>query len=221
AAPGARELVTMVKIWELTQRKSARGRRRAYDLVVLDAPATGHALGMLDSPRTFGAIARVGPIAAQTGRLRALLEDPTRSDYLAVAHGSELAVTETLELQERLNEQIGRGLCSVVVNGVLPQRFSPSELDRLSALGRRGDTSAQSTARSSRASGQGAKRSRATVRSAISAAHAVSDRARSQQNQIARLRRRGFDVTGVPFQFSAGLDLDAIRRIAGHLDRRL
>ena len=65
AAPGAKELVSMVKIWELTQHRRARARR-SYELVVLDAPATGHALGMLESPRTFGAIARVGPVAAQT-----------------------------------------------------------------------------------------------------------------------------------------------------------
>ncbi len=220
AAPGARELVTMVKVWELTQRKDSRGRRRGYDLVVLDAPATGHALGMLDSPRTFGAIARVGPIAAQTDRLGQLLEDPARSDYLAVAHGSELAVTETLELQQRLSEQMGRDLRAVLVNGILPQRFSPDELDRLTALGRR-DASSERSATSSKASGRSTDRVAATIRSAASAAQAVSDRARSQQNQIARLRRRGFGVIGVPFQFSAGLDLAAIRRIAGHLDRRL
>src|ERR1700759_56922 len=178
AAPGARELVTMVKIWELTQRTSKRGggRRRAYDLVVLDAPATGHALGMLDSPRTFGAIARVGPIAAQTERLGQLLEDQARSDYLAVAHGSELAVTETLELQQQLSEQLGRGLHSVFVNSVLPQRFSPDELKRLTALGRpdasgRRDASPKRSATSSKASSRAFT---ATIRSAASAAHAVS-----------------------------------------------
>src|SRR5437588_8758921 len=82
AAPGARELVSMVKIWEL-----AHGSRRAaaYDLVVLDAPATGHALGMLQSPATFGAIARVGPVARQTQRGRELLADPARPAYTAGA----------------------------------------------------------------------------------------------------------------------------------------
>src|ERR1700693_2501231 len=65
AAPGAKELISMVKIWELTQGRRWRGRGRGYDLVVLDAPATGHALGLLGSPGTFGRIARVGPIASQ------------------------------------------------------------------------------------------------------------------------------------------------------------
>ena len=88
----------MVKIWELTQGERWRRRAAGYDLVVLDGPATGHALGMLHSPRTFGAIARVGPIAGQAKQVRELLEDPDRSGYLAVAQGTEMAVTETLEL---------------------------------------------------------------------------------------------------------------------------
>jgi anion-transporting ArsA/GET3 family ATPase len=204
AAPGAKELVSMVKIWELTQGRRRRGRTRSggYDLVVLDAPATGHALGMLDSPRTFGAIARVGPIAGQAERLRELLQDATRSSYLAVAQATEMAITETLELQQKLGEQLDRELDAIVVNGVLPQRFSAPELRQIAALG---DSPATST----------------TARSAIAAAQAVSERARFQHNQLARLRRRHFDVIGVPFQFTAELDLDAVRRIAEQLKRKL
>jgi anion-transporting ArsA/GET3 family ATPase len=204
AAPGAKELVSMVKIWELTQGRRRRGRAGSggYDLVVLDAPATGHALGLLDSPRTFGAIARVGPIAGQAERLRELLQDPARSSYLAVAQGTEMAITETLELQEKLGEQLGRELHAVVVNGMLPQRFSAPELRQVTALE---DSSATSN----------------TVHSAVAAARAVSERARFQHNQLARLRRRHFEVIGVPFQFTAELDLDAVRHIAEQLKRKL
>ena len=91
AAPGAKELISMVKIWELTQSKRWHGRAVGYDLVLLDAPATGHALGMLQSPRTFRAIARVGPIAAQAQQVQALLQDPRRCGYLGVAQGTDLA----------------------------------------------------------------------------------------------------------------------------------
>jgi anion-transporting ArsA/GET3 family ATPase len=238
AAPGAKELVSMVKIWELTQGKRWRGHGRGYDLVVLDAPATGHALGMLDSPRTFGAIARVGPIAGQAQRLRELLEDPTRSGYLAIAQGTEMAITETLELQDRLHRQLGRDLHAVVVNGVLPQRFSAPELARLTLLasenhkgsgGPTEETTPRSTANVERAgegSARGRKGARAAAntpdeltRSAVVAAHAAHDRARFQHNQLARLRRRKFDVLRVPFQFTAELDLPAIRRIAQQLKR--
>jgi anion-transporting ArsA/GET3 family ATPase len=198
AAPGAKELVSMVKIWELTQGERWR-RRDGYDLVVLDGPATGHALGMLHSPQTFGTIARVGPIAGQAKQVQALLENPARSSYLAVAQGTEMAVTETLELTDGLRKDLGRELELVVVNGVLPQRFSSAELEQISSLNGH-DT---------------------VVRSAALAARAVHDRARFQHNQLARLRRRHFEVLGVPFVFTAALDLPAMRRIAGHLGRSL
>jgi anion-transporting ArsA/GET3 family ATPase len=242
AAPGAKELVSMVKIWELTQGKRWRGRGRGYDLVVLDAPATGHALGMLHSPRTFGAIARVGPIAGQAQRLRELLEDPARSGYLAIAQGTEMAITETLELQDRLHRQLGRDLHAVVVNGVLPQRFSAPELARLALLapasenhkgsdGPTGEPTPRSKAKAQRA-GDGSARGRKAApaaastpdeltRSAVVAARAAHDRARFQHNQLARLRRRKFDVLRVPFQFTAELDLPAIRRIAQQLKRTM
>jgi anion-transporting ArsA/GET3 family ATPase len=211
AAPGAKELISMVKIWELTRgnrwRGRERGRRRGYDLVVLDAPATGHALGMLGSPSTFGRIARVGPIASQAERLRALLEDPARSSYFAVAQATEMAISETLELQERLRERLGRELDAVVVNGVLPQRFSNGELRALAPL---------------RDNSGGPATTASTVRrSALLAARAVSERARFQRNQLARLRRRSFAVIAVPFQFTAELDLASVQRIAAHLGRTI
>ncbi len=89
----------MVKVLELTENEERPGRKRkgaAYDVVILDAPATGHALALLSSPRTFAGLARVGPIAAQTRSVSDLLEDPERSAYVAVAQGTEMAVAETL-----------------------------------------------------------------------------------------------------------------------------
>ncbi len=222
AAPGAKELISMVKIWELTSAKRWRGRGRGYDLVVLDAPATGHALGMLGSPGTFGRIARVGPIATQAERVRTLLEDPARSGYLAVAQGTEMAITETLELQAKLREQVGRELDAVVVNGVLPQRFSAPELRLLAPLGERSGQAENGARHVAAPSAGDADGSTVAIRrSALSAAHAVSDRARFQRNQLARLRRRSFRVIAVPFQFTAELDLPSVRRIAAHLHRTL
>ena len=216
AAPGAKELVSMVKIWELTQSRRWHGRAFGYDLVVLDAPATGHALGMLQSPRTFGAIARVGPIAAQARQVQALLKDPARCGYLAVAQGTEMAVTETVELDAGLRRELDRRLHAVIVNAVLPQRFTAAELARLAQLSD-GVRARQARARASGHQGT----SDSLTRSATLAAHAVHQRARYQHNQIARLRRRRFQVVSIPFQFGSELDLPALTRIAGHLARRL
>src|SRR5437879_5830093 len=81
-------------------------------------PATGERLGMLESPMTCGSSPRVGPVAAHTERVRALLADPARTGYLAVAAPSQTAVTDVLEAQRGLHERLGRGLDAVVVNGL-------------------------------------------------------------------------------------------------------
>jgi anion-transporting ArsA/GET3 family ATPase len=197
AAPGAKELVSMVKVWELTESKRRRGESRGYDLVVLDAPATGHALGMLESPMTFGAMPRVGPVADQTGRVRALLRDPARTSYVAVAQPTEMAVTEVLELQRGVHRLLGRELDIVIVNGVLPRRFSERELELAE------------------------QPHDPIARSAAKAARTVHDRARVQHNQLARLRRRRLPLLTVPFKFRAELDLEALSDIAEHLGRKL
>lgn len=209
AAPGAKEMVSMVKVWELTQSERWQRRAAGYDLVVLDAPATGHALGMLRSPYTFGAIARVGPIHRQSREVSALLEDPQRTSFVAVALGTEMAVTEVIEIEQGLQERLGRGLAGVVVNGLLPQRFTAEELRLIAAAAPNGRP-------------RGGAGGDDTVRAAaVAAARTVHDRARFQHNQVARLRRQSFEVLGVPFVWGGELDLPAVQRVADQLARRL
>ena len=79
ATPGLRELVTIGKIWELTlDQRKVKGARN-YDLVIVDAPATGHGVGFLQTPRTFANVARVGPIASQAETLDRSLTDHRRT----------------------------------------------------------------------------------------------------------------------------------------------
>lgn len=218
AAPGAKELVTMVKVWKLT-RGEGRRTRGGHDLVVLDAPATGHALGMLGSPQTFGTIARVGPIAGQTRQVRELLESPARTAYMAVALGTEMAVTEALEIQRGLRRQLGRDLATVVVNALLPLRFTGAELERIAALSEDVTPRAGEQDATELDTDDATRRTVAT--SALRAARAVHDRARLQHNQVARLRRRSFDVVGVPFVWGADMDLAGVSGIAKRLARKL
>jgi len=219
AAPGAKELVSMVKIWELTQAKRWHRRASGYDLVVVDAPASGHAIGMLRSPHTFGAIARVGPIASQSKKLQELLEDPARTAYLAVALGTEMAVTEALELEDDLRTQLNQGLAAVIVNGLLPQRFTAAELQRIAALN--GELIPAGVQQRAARPGDGPVGEDALRRSAVRAARGVHERARLQRNELARLRRRSFTVVNVPFVWDAQLELPAIRALAQRLGRKL
>lgn len=196
AAPGARELVTMTKAWELAQADRWDRKARGYDLVIVDAPASGHGLGMLSTPRTFADIARVGPIAGQANRVREFLEDSRRTGYVAVALPGEMPVSETLELESRLRHELGRRLESVVVNGMLSRRFSAGELDVLA--------------------------SRDGVGLALRASRAQAVRARTQQGQLQRLRRHtGGAVVTLPFVFTEALGLDDVRGLSRELAKRL
>jgi anion-transporting ArsA/GET3 family ATPase len=198
AAPGARELVAITKAWELGRRERWVKDRAGYDLVVLDAPASGHGVGMLRTPHTFAEIARVGPIASQARKVVDLLEDPARSAVLAVALPAELSISETLDLERRVAGAVGRPLDAVVVNGVLPRRFSAAELDRVLA------------------------RDGAVPGAVAAAARRQHGQARAQQSQLRRLRRHtATHVTTLPYVATAQLGLADVRGLAAELAHRL
>src|SRR5688500_5954045 len=163
AAPGAKELITIAKVWELGQATRWDRHGRTYDLVVVDAPSSGHGLAMLTTPRTFGEIARVGPIRRQAFRVRDQLADPEKTGYVAVALPEEMPVNETLELERKLPEAVGVGLEAIVVNALWPERFSAADAETLRAMNGH----------------------HPEVRAAI-AAH---ERARTQRSHLRRLRR--------------------------------
>ena len=202
AAPGAREMATMVRVWELAEgRRRGRGQRD-YDLVIVDGPASGHGLGMVRTPRTFGQIARVGPIRRQTDRVGELLADPGRSAYLAVALAEEMPVNETLELEGGLEAAVGVGLSTIVANGIYPRRFSAGDMRRLGEL---------STASSDGLAGR-----------ALAAARTEHRWAAGQQGQLRRLRRQAnAPVLTLPFLFSKQLGLAELEQLASELARKL
>ena len=133
ATPGLREMVTIGKIWELAQldRKVQRGRH--YDLVIVDAPATGHGIGFLQVPKTFAEIARVGPIHAQAKTIHGLLTDPQRAGVAIVSSPEEMAVNESVQLERELTKSVGIAVDRVYLNGLYEQRFSATEGERIAA----------------------------------------------------------------------------------------
>jgi anion-transporting ArsA/GET3 family ATPase len=195
AAPGAKELITIAKVWELTQPSRWDSRNRTYDLVVVDAPASGHGLAMLTTPRTFGEIARVGPIRRQAFRVRDLLADPERTGYVAVALPEEMPVNETLELERRLPEAVGLPLEAIVVNGMWPERFTAADAETLRAL---------------------------NGRPSVQAALTSYERARSQRSHLRRLRRAAdAQVVTLPYLFDGEIGLPEYERLARELARKL
>src|SRR2546421_8377721 len=138
AAPGARELVTIVKVWELAQRERWKPGAEGYDLVVVDAPASGHGVGMLRTPKTYGDLARIGPIHKQADQVARFLRNPRRTGYVGVSLAEEMPVTETLEVDGALRGSVGGGLETIIVNGVYPRRFAKADVERLEAAASNG-----------------------------------------------------------------------------------
>src|SRR3954469_5679076 len=194
AAPGLRELLTIGKVWDLAQLDQRRTGDTPYDLVVLDAPATGHALGMLRTPRTFRDVARVGPISRQAGRIDAFLSDPELTGSGAGAAREEMPVNETIDFIAALGEEMQLEPDAVVVNGVYADHFRDEEVAAVEALG--------------------------ADAPALRAAVATHRRARHHRNQVRRLRRRS-PALSLPFLFEPDLGDDDLEAIAVLLEKRL
>jgi anion-transporting ArsA/GET3 family ATPase len=129
AAPGWRELITLGKIWHLEQMQASPGRAR-WDLIVVDAPATGHGVTFLSAPRVVVSALRAGPLRRHAAQVEALIEDPVRTALLPVSLAEELPVRETVELVRNVEREVGIGVDRVVVNAVLPRPF-PEGLEDL------------------------------------------------------------------------------------------
>jgi anion-transporting ArsA/GET3 family ATPase len=196
ATPGMAELLTIGKVWELAQAPRHKRRGRSYELVVLDAPASGQLIGLLTAPRTFGTIARVGPVARQAKAVERTLADPHLTAVIVVATAEQMAVSEALDLRDLLAEEVGVTPDAVLVNRVFPSRFSERDDNLLRA---------------------------APDDPAVCSARWFSARARAQQAELARLRDglARVPVSELPFLFAHELGLDDVEQIATLLEGSL
>jgi anion-transporting ArsA/GET3 family ATPase len=114
AVPGAKDILVLGKVKQLE-------RAGVFDLIVLDAPAAGHAVSFLMSAHGLLDAARVGPIRAQAEAVVELLSDEARCQVLLVTLPEETPVNEVVETAFKLEDRVGVGLAAVVVNGLYPE----------------------------------------------------------------------------------------------------
>ncbi|MDA8313495.1 MAG: AAA family ATPase [Actinomycetota bacterium] len=127
AAPGVREILTVGKLcYEV--------RERNYDLVVVDAAATGHIVSQLAAPQAINDLVKVGLIRSQTDWMLEILSDRRRTGLVAVTTPEEMPVNETLELAARIRAETTVELSAVVVNRVLPELFGLHEEEVFDAV---------------------------------------------------------------------------------------
>jgi anion-transporting ArsA/GET3 family ATPase len=201
ATPGMRELLSIGKVWELAQLHRKTRGAASYDLVVVDAPASGHGVGLLRAPRTFAEIARVGPIAHQGQTIAKTIADGDFTAVVAVATPEEMPVNETLSLRDSLARD-GLELEAVIVNALYPERFGAEQVAEL-------DEALDST---------GSPLGRAALRAALSE-HA---RGLTQRRQVARLSEvLGEKLIALPFLFADHLGLPELGLLADALEAGL
>jgi anion-transporting ArsA/GET3 family ATPase len=120
AAPGVKEILVVGKVcWEV--------RSGRYDLVLVDAPASGHVVAQLAAPQAITDLVKVGAVREQAGWMLDILGDPARTGVVVVSTPEEMPVHETLDLAGRLRSETVVDLAAVVVNRVLPELFSRGE----------------------------------------------------------------------------------------------
>jgi anion-transporting ArsA/GET3 family ATPase len=131
AAPGVKEILTVGKLcYEV--------RENHFDLVVVDAVATGHILGQLAAPQAIQELVHVGMVREQTRWMSQILENPDLTGLVIVTTPEEMPVAETIELADKVAPATNVDLAAVVVNRVLPELFGRAEeavFDRMRAPG--------------------------------------------------------------------------------------
>lgn len=197
ATPGIKDILVLGKVKQLE-------RSGAADLVIVDAPAAGHAITFLQSASGLLDAVQVGPINAQAKDVAAMLTDPARCRVMLVTLGEETPVNELIETAFALEDRIGVHLTPVVVNATI------EELPGL-------DVDPTDAARAS-----GTKLRRGERRALVDAVTFRNQRRALQQSQTERLADSlPLPQIHLPYCFDAEIGPDQLDRLADALLRDL
>jgi anion-transporting ArsA/GET3 family ATPase len=204
ATPGLYEWSMLGKAWFHTTEKLENGKNR-FDVVLLDAPATGHGLDMLRVPKVILDVVPPGVLRRDAEAAWAMFQDPKQSGVLAVTLPEEMPATETLELIANIRDDLLLPVLLVVINGVLTPIFSAEEREALLTDPMLLDIDAPT-------------RTAGTPESALVAGARRAVREKVQEESMARLLR-SIDLPKVelPFLFDEASTVAGTRILAGKL----
>lgn len=132
--PGMNELLLLGKAFDL-ERERDRSGRPVWDMVIVDAPATGHGVSLLRLPQAILDVIRSGPMAEEVRAMRRLLVDPERTMLNIVTLPEEMPVRETFELLDQVDTVLEMPTGWLLVNGVWPTPPDADELALAAAIG--------------------------------------------------------------------------------------
>lgn len=202
AAPGVKEILAVGKLcYEV--------RERHYDLVVVDAEATGHIVAQIGAPKVIRDLVQVGLVREQTDWMLDLLQDPATTGVAVVTTPEEMPVTETVSLLDRLETETGVAPSLVIANRVMPALFDDDEREVVRRL---------DEARSLLVADAG--KGATTV---VQAARINEARRRIADGHLERLRAEAGDlpVVVVPEMFTRATGARVVALVADALDEEL
>ena len=129
-APGLKETAVFGRALRLVDGFTPRGVPTP-DVVLLDAPATGHGISWLTAPQLIAEVIETGPVGHMAAQIAAFMADSERFGVVVVATAEEMPIQESLELLAGLRDRVGRDAEGVVVNALYPQ--APGDLDAADA----------------------------------------------------------------------------------------
>lgn len=202
AAPGLKEIMSLGRIWRWVV-GSDRSQEHHFDLVIVDAPAIGHALSLLRLPRQLIAMIRFGPLVSQMKEVLGLLENHEQTCLALVTLPEELPVNETIEFYPVAANTLNMPVAATFINGVFPAPFSPEEIWRINGL--LAETPAGS--------------SHEKCRVLLETARMDAGRRAVQNVYMEQIRSHAGSgrVIMIPFYFTNDLSLDDISRISAAL----
>jgi anion-transporting ArsA/GET3 family ATPase len=205
AAPGLKELMVLGKIMVLEDAHARFSPKPLWDLIVVDAPATGHGLAFLKVPLAASAAIPVGPVGHNARRILALLRDRRRTALVVVAVPEEMAVVEALEFHRLATEEMKMEPAAVVLNACHERRFTDedeAEVLRLTNEGAEGEVERD-----------------VPLPAALRAARRQIRRRKLTRFYQARLRRAvDAPLVSLPFLFREALGPDDVRLLAARLE---
>lgn len=132
AVPGLYEWAVLGKAWYHSTEELPDGRPR-FDVVLFDAPATGHGLDMLRVPKVIVDIVPPGILRRDAERAWKMFRNPEKSGVVVVTLPEDMPTNETLELVSSLKDELGLPVARLVINAVLDPLFSEAERKALLA----------------------------------------------------------------------------------------
>lgn len=203
-SPAIKEMIVLGKVYSLVEERSWWRKTPAWDLVVFDAPATGHGLGLLRLPEQASKLL-IGPLRTNALAVQSLLMDARQTNLVLVTIPEEMPVTEAIHFHEQARRALNMPLSCVVLNGVFPA-YQTEDAALAGEPGRR-----------------------ALSALGIDPACDLGPALRYARERAGLTERYRGELTGkidlplleVPFLFSEQFGFRELERVAGHLERAL